>query len=271
MYPSGQMEVETKGLQQPIVGHGQTEESERLFEFATSGNVEYSQPHGRSKDGSPEITDEVFNAASHLVGALLSILGLSVLVAKSSVEGKVWGIVTFSIYGASLISLFMLSFLHHGCHSVALDSWFRLGDYASIYLLIAGTFTPLCLVFFHDTWYGWTFFGVVWAIACAGIATHAIFHNRVPSWLSMTLYCVMGWTGVFVAIPLYNFIGYGGLFLLGLGGILYTGGAVVFLIEKPNPLPGTFGFHEIWHMTVLLGAFVHWLLMYFYVQPYKGS
>eukprot|EP01068_Selenidium_serpulae_P014821 Selendium_serpulae@DN6147_c1_g3_i1.p1 len=240
------------------------------FAFAELGQLHY-QPGGRSKDGSEHATDEVFNAASHLAGALLSVLGLGVLVVKSSIQGKVWHVVSMSIFGVMSISLFFCSFLHHGLHWRRFDYLFRTADYVCIYLMIAGTFTPLCLVFMHDCWQGWTFFGAVWLMAVLGVASQSALGERIPKWLSNTVYGVMGSLGFFIAPALFPFLRFGGLALLGLGGVAYIGGAVVFNAEKPNPFPGRFGFHEIWHLCVLAGAGCHWALMYFYVQPFTST
>mmetsp|Transcript_2399 Transcript_2399/g.5442 ORF Transcript_2399/g.5442 Transcript_2399/m.5442 type:complete len:290 (-) Transcript_2399:404-1273(-) len=243
-----------------------TEERQPLFQFAKPGHTP-----ARSRDGSPNVTDEVFNAASHLVGSMLAIMGFLMLVVKSSVEGKPWHIVSFSIYGVCTIAVFVTSFLHHGLHSERFDAIFLMADYLAIYAMIAGTFTPLCLVYFNHQWIGWVFLGSIWFFALTGMSTHIVMgHDHVPKWLSMTIHGFMGWTGVFVVIPLCAVMPAGGICLIVLGGVLYTGGAVIFGAEKPNPCPGRFGFHEIWHLFVLLGALTHWLCMWFYVEPYAG-
>lgn len=261
--PSDYEEREVRSL--PSTHHPSDMQS---FGFAQPGRPHHS---GRSKDGSPHATDEVFNASSHLAGSLLSILGLAMLVSKSSVEGKVWHIVAFSIFGGMSFALFFCSFLHHGLHSPRFDHIFRMADYMCIYLMIAGTFTPLCLVFMHKFWRGWTYFGAAWMIATMGITSHAIWGEKLPKWLSNTLYGVMGFMGFLIAPSLYGYMGLGGVAALALGGVAYIVGLVVFVVEEPNPIPGRFGFHEVWHSLVLIGAALHWFVMYHYVQPYPAE
>mmetsp|Transcript_12592 Transcript_12592/g.17502 ORF Transcript_12592/g.17502 Transcript_12592/m.17502 type:complete len:267 (+) Transcript_12592:141-941(+) len=222
----------------------------------------------RSKDLSLHVTDEVFNAASHMIASFLSTIGAMVLIAGSSHQSNAWKIISFSIYGASMINLFVSSTLHHGLHcSPKTNHTFRMLDYVAIYPFIAGTFTPLCLVCLHSSWIGWVFLGVVWGEAIFGISLNTIYYWKMPKWMSLTIYMSMGWTGAFLAVPLFPRIGYGGILLLGLGGITYTVGGVIFIMEKPNPIPGNFGFHEIWHIFVIAGAGIHWAMMFCYVLP----
>jgi len=141
-------------------------------------------------------------------------------------------------------------------------------DYLAIYPLIAGTFTPLCLVFYHDSPVGWCFCGTVWALAILGmIMTHYMF-AKIPKWLSMTMYITLGWLGALMSTWMYAMIGSGGMTLFIIGGVFYTAGGYVYTAEHPNPIPGTFGFHEIWHIAVMLGAATHWFLFYLYVLPW---
>ena len=224
------------------------------------------RPRDRSKDGSRHVTDERFNTASHLAAAIFALLGTVVLIVMSSVEGKPWHIVSFAVYGASLVTLFIASTLHHGIVGTPrVEELLRSLDYHAIFLLIAGTFTPMCLVVLRGP-LGWSVFGVSWAVAVAGIALKA-FSSRVPKWVFLTMYATMGWLGAAVAWPLTSFVDWSGLALLALGGLLYTGGAVVFALERPNPIPGRFGFHEIWHVFVVLGAAAHYFLMLHHVLP----
>ncbi|KAL7576875.1 hypothetical protein ACA910_006641 [Epithemia clementina (nom. ined.)] len=223
-----------------------------------------------SRDGSIHATDEVFNSASHLVAALLSILGSALLIVESSVQNAPWKIVAFSLYGGSLIFLFGASTLHHSIVGPgSVEKFLRMIDYLAIYPLISGTFSPLCLVFFHDDAIGWTFFGTIWFLAIAGMTMTACIFHKLPKWLSMTLYITMGWLGACMAYWLIPYLGFGGMALLVLGGVFFTVGGYVFYTEQPNPYPGKFGFHEIWHIAVILGAITHWILMYFYVLPWE--
>ena len=248
--------------------------------------TDFGQVGEYSRDGSIHATDEVFNAASHLAATMLSILGTALLISQASSTMEIidetnnnnstvlvlppnpWKIVSFSIYGASLIFLFACSTLHHALTGAAsIEAFWRMMDYLAIYPLIGGTFTPLCLVFYHDSVIGWAFCATVWAIAVAGMMATALWFAKIPKWLSMTMYITLGWLGACMTYWLIPKIGAAGFALFLLGGVLYTAGGYVYTTEQPNPFPGTFGFHEIWHVAVVLAAATHYLLMYFYVLP----
>ena len=235
------------------------------WSFADGGRP----PRPLSRDGSVHVTDEVINSISHLAAAMMSVLGLVLLVVQSG--GNPWKIVAFSVYGTSLVNLFVCSTLHHSINSTErAEARLRLLDYAAIYPLIAGTFTPFCLVVLHDTPIGWAFFGVAWGLALLGIAMTAVLGvERIPRWLSMTLYITLGWLGVFMACWLVPALGLAGLSVFVMGGIFYTAGGYVYVTEVPNPYPGRFGFHEIWHIAVILGAGFHYACMYFFVLPWE--
>uniref|UniRef100_A0A6U3QPW7 Hemolysin III n=1 Tax=Ditylum brightwellii TaxID=49249 RepID=A0A6U3QPW7_9STRA len=223
-----------------------------------------------SRDGSQHATDEVFNAASHLAASMFSLLGTVILISESSAQGAPWKIVSFSIYGASLMFLFVASTMHHSIvGSPEVVQLLRMIDYLAIYPLIAGTFTPLCLVFYHHSTIGWSFISVVWFLAGVGMLLTLRMFEKMPKWLSMTFYITIGWIGAFMAHWLLPVIGYEGMGIFALGGVLYTVGGAIYSAEKPNPIPGHFGFHEIWHIFVILAAATHWCLMYFFVLYWK--
>ena len=144
-------------------------------------------------------------------------------------------------------------------------------DYLAIYTLIPGTFTPLCLIFYHNTSIGWAFCSVVWGISIIAIFLTAMFFTQIPKWASMTMYITLGWMGACMTYWLLPVLGLGGFGLFLLGGVSYTAGGYVYSSEWPNPIPGRFGFHELWHIAVMMGAFFHWCLMFFYVLPWKAS
>ncbi|KAL7487660.1 hypothetical protein ACHAW6_013234 [Cyclotella cf. meneghiniana] len=237
------------------------------WSFADSGKT-----RPLSRDLSPNSTDEVFNSVSHLSGAMLSLLGTTLLVSGASARGDVWKVVAFSIYGACLVGMFVCSVLHHSISSSQkVEAQLRMLDYLAIYPLIAGTFTPLCLVFLHDTVIGWSFFGVAWFFALMGMyLTATLGPDRIPKWFSMTMYITMGWIGAFLMFWLLSYIKLGGLALFIVGGLWYTIGGYIYTTERPNPYPGVFGFHEIWHVMVILGAGFHFAVMFFYVLPWEG-
>jgi hemolysin III len=217
-----------------------------------------------SRDGSVHVTDERFNTVSHLFASCFALAGAALLIAQAGEQADPWKIVGFSIYGLSLMSLFVSSTMHHGLdHSPRYNEVLRTLDYDSVFFLIAGTVTPIVLVLFRNT-YGWTVFGAVWAIALLGIVLRSLVRH-LPKYVTNTLYITLGWLTILLAgagpLPV------GALVLMGAGGLVYTAGFVLFVLEKPNPWPGKFGFHEAWHFLVVIAAFLHYLLMYFYVLP----
>lgn len=234
------------------------------FEIASPGKMHMGELERiHSKGGAENVTDEVINTMSHFVGLMMSILGTALLIARSSAAGKPWHIVSYAIYGATLIFLFLSSTLHHGVHSTpAVELVLLQLDYVAIFPLIAGTFTPFCLVPFHNSWKGWVFFGVVWGLATTGIVLIATL-QKLPRWVLLTMYLTMGSFGFFFALYLLPVVGFHVVIGLAAGGLAYLGGSVFFVTEKPVIIPGIFGFHELWHIMVLIGAFIHWMTVYF--------
>jgi len=219
-----------------------------------------------SKDGSTHVTDEIFNTVTHLTGAIFAVLGTVLLIVESAASGKVWHVVSFGVYGSSLILLFIASTLHHGIDaSRKTEEFLRTLDYLAIFPLIAGTYTPFCLIVLRGV-LGWSIFGVVWGIAAVGIVLKASIHT-LPKWISNTFYLSLGLMSVLLIVPLSAALGVSAVGLLLLGGVFYIGGNIIFTIEKPNPVPGKFGFHEIWHLFVLAGALSHYVMMYFFILP----
>lgn len=168
---------------------------------------------------------ERFNSISHLVGAALAITGLSVLVVFASLQGDPWKIISFSIYGASLFLLYTLSTLYHSLRGRAKEIFQKL-DHVAIYLLIAGSYTPLTLVTLHGAW-GWTLFGIIWGLAIVGIIVDSL-HKKGSRTIQMVIYLLMGWLILVAMYPLIQALPYGGLVLLTLGGVFYTSG-IIFL------------------------------------------
>lgn len=244
--------------------HSGGNESDCFWQFTDFGQV-----GEHSRDGSIHATDEVFNSISHLAAFFMSVLGSALLISESSAQGAPWKIVSFSIYGASLCFLFGASTLHHAITSTpAWERFFQMWDYLAIFPLIAGTFTPLCLVFFPYSTIGWCFFSVVWGLSLASMWVTAKYFDKVPKWLTMTMYITLGWLGAFMTVWLLPVMGWGGVAWMIVGGVWYTVGGYVYTTEQPNPWPGRFGFHELWHIFVILGAAAHWFMMYLYVLPW---
>ncbi len=200
---------------------------------------------------------ERFNSISHLVGAALALAGLVVLVVFASLQGDVWKIVSFSIYGASLFLLYTLSTLYHSLRGRAKDI-FRKLDHIAIYLLIAGSYTPLTLVTLRGVW-GWTLFGITWGLAIVGIIVDGL-HKQGSRAIQMVIYLLMGWLILVAMYPLIQALPNGALMLLVLGGVFYTGGMIFYAIDERMKHA-----HGIWHLFVLAGSISHYLVMLHYV------
>jgi hemolysin III len=207
---------------------------------------------------------EPFSGLSHLGGALLGIAALVVLVTVARRDP--WHISGFAIYGASLILLYMASALYHllpvGEHHI---ERLRRFDHVAIYILIAGTYTPICLVPLRGGW-GWSLFGVVWGLALFGSVTE-IAWRRAPYWMSVALYLIMGWIAVLALRPLERTLPGAALGWLVAGGLVYTVGTIIFALERPRLWPGVFSAHELWHLFVLGGSACHFVLMFRFVAP----
>ena len=205
--------------------------------------------------------EEKLNVISHGIGLVLSIVALVLLLVKSSSYGNVWHITSFSIYGASLIVLYAASTLYHYSQSPKLRHRLNIFDHASIYILIAGTYTPFTLVVLNG-WVGWTIFGISWGLAIAGVILKLFFTGRFNK-ISTIAYVLMGWVIVFAIKPLIDNLSIEGLWWLLFGGIFYTVGAVLFSIPKIKYN------HVIFHIFVLLGSFSHFMAVYFHILPIK--
>ncbi len=207
-----------------------------------------------------------FSAWTHILGSLLSVIALVILVYRASLEATVWHVVSFSIYGTSLIALYTMSALYHSLHvsQRATDILEQL-DHAMIYFLIAGTYTPLCLVVLRGGW-GWSLFGINWGLAITGIVLKLVLRRppRGVAVLFFIFYIIMGWLILIAWFPLTRVLPGGGIFWLVLGGVFYTLGAFIRNIKRLNIFPG-FGAHEIWHLFVMAGSFCHFWVMFKYI------
>ena len=193
--------------------------------------------------------EEIANAITHGVGALLAMAGLVLLIVFSALEGSAWHVTSFSIFGATLTVLYVMSTLYHALTSQRVKRLFRKFDHMSIFLLIAGTYTPFCLTVLRG-WIGWVLFGMVWLCAIGGIVLKA-FHTGKKEILSTILYILMGWMVIFFIKPVYMYMSGMGFTFLVVGGIFYTLGAFFFVQDK---LPYN---HSIWHLFVLGGSIFH--------------
>lgn len=213
----------------------------------------------------PPLLREPVNALTHLLGAVLAAVGLVVLLANGVANGSARQITAFAVFGASLVLMYSTSGIYHALNlsDRGLMILRRL-DHMMIYVLIAGTYTPVCLVLLRGR-LGIGLLIAVWAIAAIGIVQKLVW-MRAPRWFSTALYLGMGWIAVLVARPLLGAAPPGFLIWLIAGGVLYSVGAVVYATEWPKAVPGVFGFHEIWHMFVLGGSFSHYWAMLAYVS-----
>jgi len=205
--------------------------------------------------------EEKFNIISHAIGLILSVAALILLVVYSSIYGSAWHIVSFTIYGASLIVLYSASTFYHYAQNPKLRHRLNIFDHSAIYVLIAGTYTPFTLVVLNG-WVGWTIFGVSWGLAITGIVLKLFFTGKYDK-ISTFAYVLMGWIVIFAIKPLVHNLPFEGLMWLLAGGIFYTIGAVLYSIKnlKYN--------HAIFHIFVLLGSFAHFVAIFFYVLPIK--
>ena len=203
--------------------------------------------------------EESINIISHAIGLILSIVALVLLVRHANLHGNAWHVVSFAIFGLSLISLYAASTFYHSAKKPNLRSRLRIVDHATIYILIAGTYTPFALVTL-DGLTGWMLFGVSWGMAITGIILK-LFHTGKYNLVSTLMYVFMGWIIVFAIKPLINNLSSDGLFWLVAGGMAYTSGAILYSIKKIK-----FN-HAIFHLFVLMGSFCHFVAVYFYILP----
>jgi hemolysin III len=206
--------------------------------------------------------EERLNVISHAIGLILSVVALVLLVVFALKEGETAHVVSFSIYGASLILLYSASTFYHYVQSPKLRKRLNILDHASIYVLIAGTYTPFCLVVLKG-WIGYAIFGVAWGLAILGVIFKLFFTGRFDK-ISTAAYVLMGWLIIFAIKPLVENFPNGGLFWLFLGGLFYTVGAILYSIKKMKYN------HAIFHIFVLLGSFSHFMAIFFYVLPTKN-
>jgi len=206
-----------------------------------------------------------FSGLSHLTGALLSLAGLVLLLVAA--WGKPWHLVAFAVYGATLVLLYTASALYHLLRLSPRHEQGLYGlDRAAIYALIAGTYTPICLVALPSAW-GWSLLGVVWGLAATGILIDVISRQRTPDWLQALLYLLTGWAALVALGPLLVSLPPAALVWLLAGCLIYTIGAIVCVTNRPRLFPGRFGAHDLWHVLVIAGSTCHFVLMLGFIAP----
>ncbi|MFO8061335.1 MAG: hemolysin III family protein [bacterium] len=205
------------------------------------------------------VREEVFHAIAHGIGLILAIAGLIALITLSAMRGNMWHVISTSIYGGTLVILYLNSTLYHALAKSRAEKVFRILDHSSIYLLIAGTYTPFALVTIKGGW-GWAVFGIVWGLAVLGIVFKALTAGRFKTF-STILYLIMGWLIVIVIGRIINNLERGGIILLFIGGAFYSLGTVFYMLKR---VPY---FHLIWHIFVLCASIAHFFAVLFYVIP----
>ena len=206
-----------------------------------------------------------FSGLSHLGGAVLSVVGLIVLLVYAFRFATLKHIVTYAIFGAALILLYTASALYHLLQvPEKFDTLLRRIDHMMIYVLIAGTYTPVCVIALTGAW-GLSMLITVWALAAAGIIMTVVWFGA-PRWLTTGVYLLMGWLVVLAFYPLIQALPVGGITWLAIGGLLYTIGAVIYGLKWPRLNCTWFGFHEIFHLFVIGGSFGHFWLMFKYLM-----
>jgi len=200
--------------------------------------------------------EELASAITHGMGLALSIVALVMMIIVS--DGDPWRVTGGVIFGSTLVLLYLSSTLYHSFSGPRTKPFFQVIDHSAIYLLIAGSYTPLSLITLRGPW-GWSLLGVVWGMAIAGVVIKSVMKNNREHWISTALYIVMGWLAVIAAAPLIKSMPIGGLILLVAGGLCYTGGVAFFVWHKLKYN------HSIWHLFVLAGSICHALAVIFYV------
>ena len=204
------------------------------------------------------------SALTHLFAAAAGLIGTFVLLWLG------WGDwqkgFTLLIYGLSLTLMFLSSGIYHTVLAgPAVTLRLRKLDHSAIYLQIAGSYTPICLFFFEGFW-RWGLLGIIWGMALAGIIVK-LFIINAPRWITAGIYLLMGWLSVMAVQEMLRTMPAAALAWLVAGGLFYTFGALIYILKKPDFFPGVFGFHEVWHIFVILGAFSHFVMIAFFIAP----
>jgi len=205
------------------------------------------------------ISEERVNVISHFIGLLLSVVALFLLVLKAVKYGQVYHIFSATVYGISLVVLYLASTLYHNAAKERLRKRLNVFDHASIFILIAGSYTPFLLISLRET-FGFEFFIFIWSVAIIGVVLKLFFFGKYGI-LSTVMYILMGWVVVFAMKSLMENVPIQGIYWLWIGGVLYTIGAVIYSIDKLKMN------HAIFHIFVLLGSIAHFIAIYFYVLP----
>lgn len=227
----------------------------------TAGSVPYVPPRRRKEVRDPYDGLRPWSAITHGVGAVLALAGTAVLLLQAAAMGKWLHFILFLIYGLSMTGLYTASTLYHCVNtSVTGRIALRKYDHCSIYLLIAGSYTPLCLTVLRDSG-GVPLLAAVWTMGVLGVALTLV-KLSIPRWLTSAIYLFMGWLAIFAIVPIYCALPAAGFGWLLAGGLLYTVGGVLYAAKWPGRNNPRFGCHEIFHVFILLGSIAHFVMMY---------
>lgn len=209
---------------------------------------------------------EPFSGLSHLAGGVLAAAGLVALLAAAATEGSTQRGVALGVYGVSLVGLYSASAAYHLLPvSAAATARLRKLDHAMIFILIAGTYTPVCMLALEGGW-RWGLLGIVWALALGGVLLK-VREVGSSSWLTVALYLGLGWLSVAAVPALLRALPFEALAWLAAGGVVYSAGAVVYATKRPDLLPDRFGYHGLWHLFVIAGSACHFWALARYVAP----
>ncbi len=205
---------------------------------------------------------EKLNSISHLVGAVMALVGFGALLTVAIQIGDPWVISSFAIFGLTMILLYTMSTLYHSFHPPQLKNLFKIFDHVSIYLLIAGSYTPFMLVSLRDG-NGWAILAVVWSLAIAGILSEIFLSGRAVKVCQLMIYLAMGWACAYDLDSLRQALSAQGFFWLSAGGLAYTGGVIFYVLDKLGRLSHA---HGIWHIFVLAGSTCHFIAVIAHVR-----
>lgn len=212
----------------------------------------------------PKQLREPVNGLMHLFAAIAAAIGASIMVFVGRED--VSKLVSLAVYGSSLVLMFSASAAYHLVNAkTQVQKFLRKLDHSSIYLLIAGTYTPLCLHFFDGFW-RWGLLTIIWGMAVVGIGVK-LFVINAPRWVTAGIYLLMGWLSMSAINEMLAAMPLAALGLMLAGGIWFTVGAIIYIAKRPNFFPGKFGFHELWHVFVILGCLSHFIAIAAFVAP----
>ncbi|MEP7282431.1 MAG: hemolysin III family protein [Rubrivivax sp.] len=214
---------------------------------------------GPHTDRAQTLGEEIANASSHGLGCLLALASLPILVHHAARDGGAANVVAASLFASTMILLYLVSTVYHALPAGRAKAWFNRLDHATIYVFIAGSYAPFTLGVLRGGW-GWTLFGIVWGLAAAGVAAKLFSRLRHPLW-STGLYVAMGWVVLVAVVPLYERMSAAGLTWLVLGGVFYTAGAAVFLLDSRLRYA-----HFVWHLLVIGGSTCHFFAALWYAM-----